>query len=62
MFGIRLYNLYNDANFIFNTCIKNISPWSFCIGISNLAISASNFIPQRDKEICKALISTLNYA
>ena len=53
MFDIRLYNLYNDANFIFNTCIRNISPWSFCIGISNLAISASNFFPQRDKEICK---------
>ena len=61
MYSIRLYNLYNDANFIFNTCIGNISLWSFCIGISNLAISASNFIPQRDKEICKALISTFNY-
>ena len=62
MYSIKLYNSYNDSNFIFNTCIGNISSWSFCIGIFNLAISASNLIPQNDKEICKVLISTFDYA
>ena len=62
MYDLKIFNSYNDAKFIFNTYMGNISPLSFFIETFNLAISASNNIPPKDKEICKALISTFYYA
>ena len=62
MFYFKIFNAYNDAKFIFNTCIGTISPKSFCIGIANLGISGSNLFPKINKEICNALISSLDYA
>ncbi len=53
----KIYNTYNDTEFINNIFNGTISATGFFSGIINLSISYSNRINPLNKEIYKALVS-----